>query len=89
MTIADQAKFVRPNKGLPSTFLIIDEGKSIGGEAIWIVMEFGYSSKTFGALKSDVHSIKPDGFMSEQLSGWLRMINFAPELSTLNLWANL
>ena len=70
--------FVRPNNGLPLTFLIVGDGKSIGGEDIWLVKEYGFS-KTFGVLKMHVHPITPSPLMMEQLNGWLHMINYQPE----------
>ena len=69
--------FVRPNKGIPLTFLIVCDGKSIGGEDIWLVKEYGFT-KTFGVLKMHVHPITPSVPMLELLNAWLRMINHKP-----------
>lgn len=73
--LASNLKFVRPNKGLPLTFLIVGEGKSIGGEDIWLVKEFGYN-KTFGALKRETHALQLSPLMAEQVAHWLSMIDF-------------
>lgn len=69
--------FVRPKQGLPLTFLVIGEGKSIGGEDVWLVIEYGYN-KTFGALKRDVSPLSLSPLMAEQVFQWLFMINFKP-----------
>lgn len=80
--------FVRPKKGLPLTFLIVGEGKSMSGDDIWLVKEFGYS-KTFGAAKHDVNPLTPSPQIMELLNAWLHMISFAPSPETSALWRRL
>ena len=70
-------KFVRPNKGLPLTFLVVGETKSFCGEAAWLVMEYGYT-KEFAARKCDCHDLELSPLMTEQVSGWLSLIDYKP-----------
>lgn len=71
----ENQKFVRPKAGLPLTFLIVGETKTIGGDA-YLVKEYGYS-KEFAMLKDLVEPMELSPLMHEQISHWLSMIGGA------------